>query len=526
MEYRVLIASAGLGRRLKGISKNINKALVSVAHKPVISHIIEKFEKHIQFVIPVGYKAQTVKDYLRLAYPDRHFIFVEVDVYEGEGSGLGYSMLQCEKHLQMPFIFSSNDTIVLEAIKAPDHNWMGYAALGNPSQYRSLRIDHRQVADVCPKGTSGDVHAYIGLAGIHDFAPFWEAMRSGTTQGSIEIGESYGLRFLIEKGITPLEFTWFDTGDIQLLQKTREYFSKNSDAHILEKEEEAIWFVEDKVIKFSIDSSFIKNRVQRAQTLHGFVPDILDSTESMYMYKKVEGEIFSKHPTTAHFKYFLEWMSLFWKHQELTCEQKESFSQTCMAFYKEKTYKRVRQYFATFERIDSEEIINGEKISTIIDLLDQVDWNKVSEAIPTQFHGDLHFENILVNTNGKSLFTLLDWRQDFGGGLEYGDLYYDLAKLNHGIIVSHELVDKDLFSVTQKLTHIQFDFLRKQSLVDCEQYFKTWVTQKGYDYKKVRMMTALIYLNIAALHHAPYCFFLFYLGKSMLHEYLKRGGAE
>jgi len=32
MEYKVLIASAGLGNRLKGMTKNINKALVSVAH--------------------------------------------------------------------------------------------------------------------------------------------------------------------------------------------------------------------------------------------------------------------------------------------------------------------------------------------------------------------------------------------------------------------------------------------------------------------------------------------------------------
>ena len=57
LQYKVLIASAGLGNRLKGMTKNLNKALVSVAYKPVISYIIDKINQDIEIVIPVGYKA-------------------------------------------------------------------------------------------------------------------------------------------------------------------------------------------------------------------------------------------------------------------------------------------------------------------------------------------------------------------------------------------------------------------------------------------------------------------------------------
>ena len=518
MPYRVLIASAGLGRRLKGMSKNVNKALVSVAHKPVISHIIEKFDPSIELVIPVGYKAQTVKDYVTLAYPNRKVIFVDVDVYEGEGSGLGYTILQCEQQLQCPFIFTSNDTIVLESIPSPDHNWMGYSSTENPSLYRSIRVEGQQVAEIYPKGTSGEAHPYIGLAGIVDYALFWEAMRAGVHQGSIEIGESYGLRFLLAQGITPVKFTWFDTGNIQLLEKTRSFFAKKEEAHILEKEEEAIWFVDDTVIKFSIDPAFIQNRVKRAASLKGFVPEIIASTESMYAYKKVEGEVFSKSPSLANFSYFLDWATHFWQKKDLNAQEKKTFEQACQNFYKEKTYKRVKQYFTTFERMDSEEWINGEKMPSIFTVMDALDWDHLIQGIPARIHGDLHFENMLVNANGQKAFTLLDWRQDFGGLLDYGDLYYDLAKLNHGLIVSHELIAKNLFSVIQKLNHIDFDFLRKQQLVACEQYFKQWALQNGYDYPKIQIMTALIFLNIATLHHAPYSFLLFYLGKSMLYE--------
>lgn len=520
MKYKVLIASAGLGNRLKGMTKNVNKALISIAHKPAISYIIDKFNDDVEFIIPVGYKAQTVKDYLTLAYPNRSITFVDIDLFDGEGSGLGYTIMQCEELLQCPFIFSSNDTIVLEDIKPPFHNWIGQSHTEDNSQYRTIKSEKRNVMEISPKGTVGDVKAYIGLAGIFNYNEFWEAMKNGRNQGSIEIGESYGLRFLIEKGIEPIDFTWFDTGNITALNKTREYFKKNINVNILEKEEEAIWFADDKVIKFSTDENFIKDRVERAKSLDGFIPKITNSTSSMYSYNNVKGEVFSKNPTVSTFKYYLDWMAKFWIKKELDKNQKEEFKSICMNFYKDKTYQRIKQYFTTFEQIDSQEIINGEKAPKIFELLNKINWDELSNGIAVRFHGDLHFENILINSENKSPFTLLDWRQNFGGLMNYGDIYYDLGKLNHGIIMSHELVDKNFFEINHKLNTIHYDFLRKQNLVDCENYFKEWIEIQGYDYKKVKLMTALIYLNIAALHHYPYSLLLFYLGKDMLNNIL------
>jgi len=84
--------------------------------------------------------------------------------------------------------------------------------------------------------------------------------------------------------------------------------------------------------------------------------------------------------------------------------------------------------------------------------------------------------------------------------------------------MSHELVDRNLFEVDHSMDKIHFDFHRKQNLVDCQKFFKTWVLQNNLDYEKVQLMTALIFLNIAALHHYPYSLLLFYLGKSMLFD--------
>ena len=49
-----------------------------------------------------------------------------------------------------------------------------------------------------------------------------------------------------------------------------------------------------------------------------------------------------------------------------------------------------------------------------------------------------------------------------------------------------------------------------------------WIVEQGFDYEKVENLTALIYLNIAALHHYPYNKLLFYLGKTMLYKLIQK----
>jgi len=148
-------------------------------------------------------------------------------------------------------------------------------------------------------------------------------------------------------------------------------------------------------------------------------------------------------------------------------------------------------------------------------LLDSIDWNWLSNGLPGRFHGDFHFENILYSDREEK-FIFLDWRQDFGGNLSTGDIYYDFAKLQHGLIISHELIAGNFFRVDWDHDAIGFDFYRKQSLVECEKLFGSWLVDNGYDRKKVRVLTALIFLNISPLHHYPYSLLLYSLGKSML----------
>jgi len=518
MSYKVCIPTAGTGSRLGGLTRYLNKSLVGIANRPTICHLIEQFPADIKFVIALGHKGNLVQEFLGLAYPNRHFDYAQVDPYEGEGSGLGLSLLACKQHLQEPFVFISCDTLVDEFIPSPEKNWMGYAEVQDLDPYRTLEISDDQVGEICEKGVGRypGYKPYIGLAGIADYEAFWLAMEFGDSK-AIQVGEAHGLRALLPKGIKGKSFTWHDTGNIDALNRAREFYREPDEPNILEKANEAIWFVGDHAIKFSDDKKFIANRVERVKELEGFVPNITGSGENMYRYSKVDGTVFSDVVNLPLFEKLLEYSSEFWRLKNLNDQEQISFKETCMRFYRDKTYERVELFYKNFSREDGRESINGIDMPLLKDLLDAVDWDWLADGLAGRFHGDFHFENILWTESTKK-FTFLDWRQDFGGDVHIGDVYYDFAKLLHGLIVSHELIAKDLYNVDWTSSEINFDFLRKQVLVECESYFTRWLERKGCDTKKVELMTALIYLNIAPLHHYPYGLLLFGLGKSMLNK--------
>ena len=151
MKAHICIPTAGTGSRLGTIKKGLNKSLVNVGGKPAISHIIEKFDSSSEFIIPVGYGAKEVKEYLKLAYPLHKFKFIEIDKYEGTCSSLGYTLFKTKNFLQCPFYFISCDTLFKESIPQLNFNWIGYSKKYEVKNYRTIKIinTHENVSTPC-----------------------------------------------------------------------------------------------------------------------------------------------------------------------------------------------------------------------------------------------------------------------------------------------------------------------------------------------------------------------------------------
>ena len=77
------------------------------------------------------------------------------------------------------------------------------------------------------------------------------------------------------------------------------------------------------------------------------------------------------------------------------------------------------------------------------------------------------------------------WRHDFGGSIKYGDLYYDLAKIQHGLIVSHDKVSKQKFYVNQKNDNVSIRISKPNIYKIYLKLFKIWliIFTKLFPYK-------------------------------------------
>jgi len=60
--YKVCILAAGIGSR--SFDPNINKSLLPLDGKAVISNIINKFDQNQKFVVALGYLSDQVKQYI------------------------------------------------------------------------------------------------------------------------------------------------------------------------------------------------------------------------------------------------------------------------------------------------------------------------------------------------------------------------------------------------------------------------------------------------------------------------------
>ena len=136
------------------------------------------------------------------------------------------------------------------------------------------------------------------------------------------------------------------------------------------------------------------------------------------------------------------------------------------------------------------------------------------------FHGDLQPENIIYTK--KKDFYLIDWREDFGGLKILGDLYYDLAKLHHALIVNGQMIRDNKFKVDIKNNRVYVSVKKRPHLSRYLVEFENFVKQKNWSVKKLSIMSPLIYLNIATLHHYPYSEFLYNFGRYNLYKALKK----
>jgi len=509
---KILIPTSGLGSRLGDFSKHTNKALIKIGDKAAISHIIDLYPED-EFVITLGYYGDHIKQFLEMAYPKRKFTFVNVDPYEGPGSGLLKSISFAQKHLQEPFIFHVCDTIIHKKPPVPVYNWMACGVSSQADLFRTVITNKDRIVKINEKGEMNYDYAYIGIAGIYDHKKFWKELDNAMNTSDSSDCHVFE-RMLPSTRIQLWKMNyWYDTGNVESLNITRANFQ--SRYRVLDKYEEAIYFIDDYVIKFFSNPEIIKNRLLRAKLLADLTPKILEQSENFYKYRLQDGDPLSEVVTEDRIFKLIDWAETnLWKPVSIDTDV---FQTACKDFYLNKTKERVNKFLSASGLEDKDNNINGMHVPTCEKIYEGIDWTDLYTTLPSLFHGDFVLENILYN-NDK--FTLLDWRQDFGGNIEAGDIYYDLAKLNHNLVFNHAIIDNKGYHLSIDNGDIACDLHRSHNMVLYQQSLLKLLESKGYDINKIQILSAIIWLNMSALHVYPLNKFLFYFGKYNLWKQL------
>ena len=514
---KICILAAGKGTRMGPICKNINKSLLPINNKAIISHIIEKFSKTDSFVIGLGYKAEQVKSYLKAAHSDKKFEFVKIKNFDGKGSGPGLSLLNCRNHLNEPFIFLPCDCIFSDKLEnLPNENWIGVSKVmvNESDQYCNVGIKNKRVVDIRDKiKSSKDYYAFTGLLFVKDYKEFWNGLKKNVMIKK-ERQVSNGLVELMKgSGLHAKKIKWNDIGDLKKYKDTQNKFDSKSIA----KTNEFIYFINNKVIKFFSDEKIVEKRVKKAKVKPKIFPNVERCGKNFYWYRLWNGRPLYSCVTPALFKKLLNWLDeKVWTNVDLDSTTTENL---CKDFYYKKTMSRISLFQKENPNFKFPKIINGKSVPSLKKLLEQIPWSRLFTGIPSFIHGDLQFQNILYSRK-LGEFLLIDWRQDFAGNIEVGDLYYDLAKLYGGIIMNYDYIMKDLYNFHQDGNNVTVSLTKWKNDDNYQKILDDYIKQKNLDFEKIRLLVGLIYINMAALHHSPFNFALISLGSSIISDVL------
>lgn len=234
---KAIIPVAGIGSRLRPHTHTQPKALIPVAGKPIIAHIIDKLMAAgiDEFVFIIGYLGDKIELFINSEYPQIKTTFV----MQPSGKGIGHAIyLAKEQTLNEKALWIVlGDTIFetdLPAIMKKEQSMLGVKKVEDPRLFG--------VAELAPDGSIRQLIekplipksnlALVGIYFIKEVPSLFEALEYLITN-KIKTHNEYhltdALMLMIQKGISFQTFdvdNWFDCGKKEVLLQTNELLLK------------------------------------------------------------------------------------------------------------------------------------------------------------------------------------------------------------------------------------------------------------------------------------------------------------
>ena len=502
---KVCILAAGTGSRLGSVSESLGKALLPIANSTALSFIINKFPREFDIVIAVGFKSDLIKEYCSAAHYDRKITFVDVDNYDQPGSGPGYSLSLCRQYLNTSFYLSTVDCLV-DDIPTLDSDWIGTYHTDNPSLYSTADVDEAgNIKAFMNKSANGFNNAFIGLAFIKSYDLFWSQIdKYKNSENEVEFVAAWYEPNLYPQ-LKAVDLEWNDTGSVSGYTDTLDKYG-HSNLGMSKVISEHTFHENNRIIKITLDKDKNLKRYLRSTELKSLIPSVTYYGSFTLAYEYASGEEMYCFNYPLMIVELLDYLNReLWKNRFVF-----DFPKYCFEFYHDKTYQRYNK----INFIDDNNcVINSLTCEPIVSILNKIDFNKLSYGRACVFHGDLQFQNIIVT---KNKFILIDWREEFINNSKLGDQYYDLAKLYACLLFDYSKITNYSEDMNIKQNEYSFNITLTEPLIKARELFESWVLSNAIDLDRVKIIAALIWLNMSPLHKYPDNILLFLMSKYQL----------
>lgn len=499
MSKTVIIPTAGVGSRMNHLTSNYNKALLPYKGKPILSHIIDQFDNDVRFIIPVGYLQDQIMDFCKLVYPAKNIIFVVIDDYTSSKSGTAYTLKQCKEYIHSNFWYIPCDAIFNESASADDDCFFVKSIPSELTQhYTVFQLENDKITGKSFKEekVNSNWYAFTGLMHIKNYEAFFKDLE---TLESVEFVDIIPIGAHVKR-----LNSWIDLGNFDMYKDQ----VSNDGKFDFTKSDEYTYIIDNLVVKWNKDLSVVQKKLDRSSLSRVF--PACQKNGNFISYSKIDGEVFYKNYTPDRFVKLLKWLD-----SNLWIRNDKDISKNIEDFYIRKTFARLDMIQKKYAWLDDIKFVNGRLVNGLNYYLEKISWESlVKNSISSQFHGDLQFDNILIDKQDN--FYLIDWRSDFADNVECGDMYYDLSKMYGGFLINYLEIKENNFSFAKTDDAVEFSIPKIQDFELYEQLLFHFIRTNNLSKEKVKNLVALIYLNMSPLHSSPFDLLLYYLGLELL----------
>jgi len=232
MRPKAVIPVAGVGTRLRPHTHTVPKALITVAGKPILAHILDELPRLgiDEAVLVVGHMGDQITKYVTERYPQLKVDFVE----QTERLGLGHAVhLTASYGRGRPLLIILGDTIFqadfTEVLGCPEDR-IGVKEVDDPRRFGVVELQDGYVKRLVEKPDHPTSNlAIVGLYWVSDSGPLYDALadivrNDQRTKGEFQLTDA--LQRMIDAGRRMRPFRvdgWFDCGKRETLLATNRH---------------------------------------------------------------------------------------------------------------------------------------------------------------------------------------------------------------------------------------------------------------------------------------------------------------